>query len=105
MPGDTLAIQTRTSHNYGEVKNHHDEPPFHLPVVLEDDHFAIVNKPEGIVTYSHKHGKLRISFVNISIELHKKRSTQIADKRVQTFSLREQEDSVDTTYTPAYPGH
>eukprot|EP00571_Detonula_confervacea_P007785 CAMPEP_0172327612 /NCGR_PEP_ID=MMETSP1058-20130122/59922_1 /TAXON_ID=83371 /ORGANISM="Detonula confervacea, Strain CCMP 353" /LENGTH=480 /DNA_ID=CAMNT_0013044693 /DNA_START=267 /DNA_END=1709 /DNA_ORIENTATION=- len=56
LPGDTLAIQTRMTHNYSECKNHDSEPPFHLPVVYEDDYFAIVNKPEGIVTFSHKHG-------------------------------------------------
>ncbi|KAL7530681.1 hypothetical protein ACHAXR_003628 [Thalassiosira sp. AJA248-18] len=55
-PGDTVAIQTRMTHNYDECKNHHKEPPFHLPVVYEDDHFAIVNKPEGIVVYGHKNG-------------------------------------------------
>jgi 23S rRNA-/tRNA-specific pseudouridylate synthase len=44
------------SHNYSECKNHHSEAPFHLPVVYEDDHFAIVNKPEGIVVFSHKGG-------------------------------------------------
>jgi len=55
-PGDALAVQTRMTHNYSECKNHHDEPPFHLPVIYEDDYFAIVNKPEGIVVFSHKNG-------------------------------------------------
>jgi len=32
------------------------KPPFALPVVYEDDHFAIVNKPAGVVVYSHKNG-------------------------------------------------
>lgn len=56
QPGDTLAIQTRMEHNYDECKNHDKEAPFTLPVVYEDDHFAIVKKPEGIVVYSHKNG-------------------------------------------------
>ena len=30
-PGDTLAIQTRMSHNYDECKNHDSERPFDLP--------------------------------------------------------------------------
>jgi len=55
-PGDTLAIQTRMCHNYSECRNHYDGPPFILPVIYQDDHFAIVNKPEGIVVFSHKHG-------------------------------------------------
>ena len=55
-PGDTIAIQTRMSPNYSECRNHDSAPPFELPVVYEDDHFAIVNKPEGIVVFSHKNG-------------------------------------------------
>ena len=41
-------------HNYSECKNHNSEPPFHLPIVFQDDHMAIVNKPEGIIVFSHK---------------------------------------------------
>ena len=40
-----------------------NKPPFDLPVVYEDDHFAIVNKPAGIVVYSQKnqgHGMMTI---------------------------------------------
>jgi 23S rRNA-/tRNA-specific pseudouridylate synthase len=44
------------SPNYSECRNHDSAPPFDLPVVYEDDHFAIVNKPEGIVVFSHKNG-------------------------------------------------
>jgi len=32
------------------------KPPFDLPVVYEDDHFAIVNKPAGIIVYSQGNG-------------------------------------------------
>jgi 23S rRNA-/tRNA-specific pseudouridylate synthase len=56
VPGDVLAVQARMEHNYSESANHHKEPPFDLPVVYEDDHFAIVNKPEGIVTFGPKGG-------------------------------------------------
>lgn len=42
------------THNYSECKNHHDTPPFTLPVIYEDDHCAIVNKPEGVVVFSTK---------------------------------------------------
>ena len=31
------------------------KPAFDLPVVYEDDHFAIVNKPAGVVVYSQRH--------------------------------------------------
>ena len=55
-PGDTIAIQTRMTPNYSECKNHDSEAPFELPVIYQDDHFAVVNKPEGIVVFSHKGG-------------------------------------------------
>ena len=56
VPGDVLAVQARMEHNYSESANHHKDPPFHLPVVYEDDYFAIVNKPEGIVVFGPKGG-------------------------------------------------
>ncbi len=39
------------------------KPPFDLPVVYEDDHFAIVNKPAGVVIYAQRnqgHGMMTI---------------------------------------------
>ena len=39
------------------------KPPFELPVVYEDDHFAIVNKPAGVVCYSQRkqsHGMMTV---------------------------------------------
>jgi 23S rRNA-/tRNA-specific pseudouridylate synthase len=39
------------------------KPPFDLPVVYEDDHFAIVNKPAGVVVYAQRnqgHGMMTI---------------------------------------------
>ena len=39
------------------------KPPFELPVVFEDDHFAIVNKPAGVVCYSQRkqsHGMMTV---------------------------------------------
>ncbi len=56
VPGDVLAVQARMEHNYSESANHHKDPPFHLPVVYEDDYFALVNKPEGIVVFGPKGG-------------------------------------------------
>lgn len=55
-PGDILAVQARMEHNYSESANHNKDPPFHLPVVYEDDYFAIVNKPEGIIVFGPKGG-------------------------------------------------
>mmetsp|Transcript_55808 Transcript_55808/g.167264 ORF Transcript_55808/g.167264 Transcript_55808/m.167264 type:complete len:307 (-) Transcript_55808:148-1068(-) len=43
--------------------NNYHKPPFDLPVVYEDDHFAIVNKPSGVVVYSHRkggHGRMSV---------------------------------------------
>eukprot|EP00804_Cyclotella_cryptica_P001472 CCRYP_003701-RB/>CCRYP_003701-RB protein AED:0.02 eAED:0.02 QI:146/1/1/1/1/0.66/3/664/413 len=56
-PGDTIAIQTRTGNDgYTESMKHNKEPPFHLPVIYQDDHLAVVNKPEGVVVFGHKNG-------------------------------------------------
>ncbi|KAL3809243.1 hypothetical protein ACHAXA_007067, partial [Cyclostephanos tholiformis] len=55
--GRRMRERTRMVHdNYSECRNHHDDAPFPLPVIYEDDHLAIVNKPEGIVVFSHKGG-------------------------------------------------
>lgn len=56
VPGDVVAVQARMEHNYSESANHHTDPPFQLPVVYEDDYFALVNKPEGIVVFGPKGG-------------------------------------------------
>ncbi len=34
----------------------HKKPPFDLPVIFEDDHFAICNKPAGVVVYAQRGG-------------------------------------------------
>ncbi|CAJ1960979.1 unnamed protein product [Cylindrotheca closterium] len=54
-PGDVIAKQTRMGTGKYPVLNH-KKPPFDLPVVYEDDYFAIVDKPAGIVVYAHKQG-------------------------------------------------
>jgi len=55
-PGDVIGIQCRMHGGFypGFDTN---KPPFELPVVYEDDHFAIVNKPAGIVCYSTRNDK------------------------------------------------
>jgi 23S rRNA-/tRNA-specific pseudouridylate synthase len=40
---------------YFPVMNH-KRPPFDLPVVYEDDHFAVCNKPAGVVVYAQRGG-------------------------------------------------
>jgi len=55
FPGDVIGKQVRMgSGQYLGVNN--KKPPFELPVVYEDDHFALVNKPAGIVVYAHRKG-------------------------------------------------
>ncbi|GAX16972.1 hypothetical protein FisN_5Hh351 [Fistulifera solaris] len=56
FPGDVVAKQVRMGSGYFPILNY-KKPPFELPVVLQDDHFAIVNKPAGVVVYNqHKGG-------------------------------------------------
>lgn len=55
FPGDVLAKQVRMGEGYFPVMNH-KKPPFELPVVFEDDHFAICNKPAGVVVYAQRGG-------------------------------------------------
>uniref|UniRef100_A0A6V2G5C6 Pseudouridine synthase RsuA/RluA-like domain-containing protein n=1 Tax=Ditylum brightwellii TaxID=49249 RepID=A0A6V2G5C6_9STRA len=61
-PGDVIGIQYRLHGGYYPGFDTH-KPPFEVPVVYEDDHFAIVNKPAGIVCYSQRddsHGIMTI---------------------------------------------
>lgn len=51
-PGDVLGIQCRMRGGYYPGFETATKPPFELPVVYEDDHFAVVNKPAGIVCFS-----------------------------------------------------
>lgn len=62
FPGDVIGKQVRMGGiNYPQASQL--KAPFDLPVVYEDDHFAIVNKPAGVVVYSHKdggHGRMTV---------------------------------------------
>ena len=53
FPGDILCKQIRIGDGKMPMMSH-PKPPFELPVVFEDDHFAIVNKPEGVVVYAKR---------------------------------------------------
>jgi RNA pseudouridylate synthase len=72
-PNDVLGVQVRmsmttTSSLTGSTAPRflgiaHRKPPFDLPVIYEDDHWALVNKPAGVVVYAHKssgHGILTV---------------------------------------------
>jgi len=61
-PGDVIGIQVRMHGGYYPGMNA-EKPSFDLPVVYEDDHFAIVNKPAGVAVYSQRkesHGMLSV---------------------------------------------
>jgi len=53
QPNDVIARQVRMGGGFYPSLNYLP-PPFDLPVVYEDDYFAIVHKPPGIVVYSHR---------------------------------------------------
>lgn len=54
-PGDVVGKQVRMGTGYFRVLSY-QKPPFDLPIVFEDDHCALVNKPAGVVVYSPKNG-------------------------------------------------
>ncbi len=54
FPGDVIAKQIRMGSGCYPTMSY--KQPFELPVVYEDDYFAIVNKPAGVVVYAHKQG-------------------------------------------------
>mmetsp|Transcript_17951 Transcript_17951/g.49745 ORF Transcript_17951/g.49745 Transcript_17951/m.49745 type:complete len:619 (-) Transcript_17951:243-2099(-) len=61
-PGDVIGIQCRMRGGFYPGFDT-TKPPFELPVVYEDSHFAIVNKPAGIVCYSRRdenHGVMTV---------------------------------------------
>ena len=54
FPGDIIAKQVRMGTGCYPAMSY--KQPFEMPVVYEDDYFAIVNKPAGIVVYARKQG-------------------------------------------------
>ena len=62
--GDVLARQIRMSTGAYALMTY--KQPFEMDVVYEDDHFAIVNKPAGVVVYANRgggHGRMTIRAV------------------------------------------
>jgi 23S rRNA pseudouridine1911/1915/1917 synthase len=57
FPGDVIGKQVRMSHgSYSSFLSLTAKPSFELPVVYEDDHFAIVHKPAGVLVYEEGGG-------------------------------------------------
>eukprot|EP00978_Attheya_sp_CCMP212_P028162 scaffold96532_cov43-Attheya_sp.AAC.3 len=52
---DIIARQMRSSQT-GYSDTNYGKPLVNVPIVYEDDYFAIVNKPSGMITYSHSKG-------------------------------------------------
>ena len=59
-PGDIIGRQVAVGTGYYRMGFDAEKkaPPFELPVILEDSHMAIVNKPAGVVIYSPKNAGL-----------------------------------------------
>jgi len=59
FPFDIVAKQIRMSECFYSEK----DPPFKMPVIYEDDHIAIVNKPAGVPVFPHRqsgHGNMTV---------------------------------------------
>jgi 23S rRNA-/tRNA-specific pseudouridylate synthase len=54
--GDILCKQVRVGDGCYSPILSYKKPPFDLPIIIEDDHFALVNKPAGVVVYGHHKG-------------------------------------------------
>jgi 23S rRNA pseudouridine1911/1915/1917 synthase len=54
--GDTIGIQVRMGDGYSFAVVGHKQPPFDVPVIYQDDHYALVNKPAGVVCYRQGSG-------------------------------------------------
>jgi 23S rRNA-/tRNA-specific pseudouridylate synthase len=57
-PGDVIGFQRRAGSDYIAIEGApYRLPAFEVPVIFEDDHMAIVNKPAGIVVYRAEGGR------------------------------------------------
>jgi 23S rRNA-/tRNA-specific pseudouridylate synthase len=43
------------------------KPSFELPVIYEDDHFAIVNKPAGVVVYAQRNQRIGMTTIRAAL--------------------------------------
>ena len=65
IPGDIIGKQVRLSHGHYSKYIGLSKPPFDLPVLYEDDHIAVVNKPAGVAVYDGRengHGRNTIRY-------------------------------------------
>lgn len=53
-PDDVVAIRTRPAPSFSYAAAEASTVPFDLPVVYEDDHMAVVDKPGGVEIFSHR---------------------------------------------------
>jgi len=82
-PFDIIARQIRMSQCF-YPKN--KDPPFEMPVIYEDDHIAIVNKPAGVPVFSHRkggHGMMTVRSALPYILTAPKMGTEHALRRAQ----------------------
>lgn len=86
-PGDTVGKQVRIGSGYFPVLNY-KKPPFELPVIIEDDHWALVNKPAGIVVYNQRNGGHGIMTVRAALPF------VLAPPKVGTISVLRRPASV-----------
>lgn len=57
-PGDIIGYQRPAGDDYYSTQGEmYRPPPFDIPVIYEDDHMAIINKPAGIVLYRAQGGR------------------------------------------------
>lgn len=61
-----IGLQVRLGNGYYPLLTY-EKPPFDLPVVYEDDYFALVNKPAGVVVYGT--GKERVFRLSVRAAL------------------------------------
>jgi 23S rRNA-/tRNA-specific pseudouridylate synthase len=64
--GDKICVQVRMGDGYFSALGHR-KPPFELPVVYQDDHFALINKPAGIVCYRQGSGEVGLLSVRAAL--------------------------------------
>ena len=64
--GDKICVQVRMGDGSFSGLGHR-KPPFELPVVYQDDHFALVNKPAGIVCYRQGSGQVGLLSVRSAL--------------------------------------
>jgi len=95
IPGDVIGKQIRLSHGHYSRYIGLSKPPFDLPVLYEDDHIAVVNKPAGVAVYDGKensHGRNTIRYALPHV-LQPPPMTNGSDGRINRDGKRETSNS------------